>query len=154
MKAGWPTFFFLILLCCKCFAQRSGAIPADFLYGKWHCIEIGTKGLQKYTWQQIQQLKASTLVIGPNRFYYTDSNFIEPCNFAKWKISSVDTSQFTGTSLDYIYTKAELSKWLEADQIDDKGKDACFNNCALFYLKNDTLINICGGYTMFLIKQK
>lgn len=36
--------------------------------------------------------------------------------------------------------------------IDENGESACYNECSQLYLKQDTLINLCGGYTFYLMK--
>ena len=69
-------------------------------------------------------------------------------------MSKYDTVNITGNILDITYRKKELSKIYVLKPVDDKGGSTCFNNCAEFYLKQDTLISMCGGYTLFLLKVK
>jgi len=41
---------------------------------------------------------------------------------------------------------------LEFTPVDSKGNAACINNCSEYLLKGDTLINICGGYTYYMLR--
>jgi len=136
----------------SCRAQRQQELAKEYIYGKWQCVKIDKRGYQKYTWEQAQQLQSSILTIEKNKFYYNNIGFVEPCDFFEWKISKYDTTSLSGTILDIAYKKKDLSKIYVLEPTDGKGESACFNNCALFYLKQDTLINICGGYALFLIK--
>lgn len=45
-----------------------------------------------------------------------------------------------------------LSKILVFTPVDEKGELTCYNDCAAIFLKEDTLINVCGGYTFYFVK--
>ncbi len=144
----------ILLLNLNCSAQKQEKYTNEYIYGNWKCVKFDKRGLQKYTLQQAQKLQSSVLTVEKDKFYYNDIDFIELCSFNKWKISNYDTTNLSGNILDVLYKKKELSKIRVLEPVDDKEEPACYNNCAEFYFKDDTLINICGGYTYFLLKVK
>jgi hypothetical protein len=141
-----------LIFCYNCYAQSSGGIPDGHLYGRWKCVKLDTRGYQKYSLEQAHKLQASILTIETHTFYYNNINFIEQCNFYRWGINKYDTVHLHRNTLEITYTNKELSKIQVLEPLDSNGKFGCFNNCAIFYLKGDTLINNCGGYILFLIK--
>jgi len=148
-------FYIFILLWSSCVAQRRGKISSNDIYGQWKCVKLDKRGFQKYTLEQAKMLEASTLTIDSGKFFYGDEiDFVKPCSFYRWKKSTYDTVNLSGNILDITYKKVELSKISKLEPVDEKGEFGCFNNCAIFYFKQDTLINICGGYTLFLLKVK
>lgn len=123
------------------------------IFGKWKCVKLNTQGFQKFQITDAEKLQKSNLTITSTTFGYDEIDFIEPCNFKGWSMRNCDTSENLGITLELLYTKDELSKFIEYSPIDENGEFGCFNDCSIFYMKNDTLINICGGYTLFLIKE-
>jgi hypothetical protein len=118
--------------------------------GKWKCIKHDYRGKQKFSLKQAEFIRQSILDIKTNTFAYSKAKFIKPCTFQGWKRTAYDTSQYD--NLELIFTKAELQKITVWDPVNAKGVNACFNECAIFYLKHDTLINVCGGYTFYRVR--
>lgn len=110
------------------------------------------KGYQKYDSNKARRIEHATLVISPHEFYYSNIKFVEKCSFDTIILTAVDT--LFADIMARIYTSAELKKMQEVQMIDRNREHACFNDCARFYLKEDTLINICGGYQYYLKKIK
>jgi hypothetical protein len=138
----------------SCSSQNQVITNADYIYGVWKCVKHDYRGFNSIELEQAEKIKISKLHIEKNNAYYENIGFISECKFSKFKVSTYDTLEHTGLILEFRYKKKELSKMLEYEPVDENGKFSCFNNCAIFYLKQDTLINICGGYTYFLIKDK
>jgi len=92
------------------------------------------------------------LNIDQNRIYYNNLDFIEVCEYSNFFVSKYDTSLSSRLIIERRYSKLELSKILEFTTVDKDCKRSCYNDCAQFYLKQDTLMYICGGYTFFLLK--
>ena len=85
--------------------------------------------------------------------YYSNIDFVELCTFSSVKYrKGIDKEDWSGTSFFYRYSKKELSEIIGCELVDKKGEWACYNECALLFLKKDTLINICGGYTLLFKK--
>lgn len=135
-----------IFLFCSLYAQP------DNVYGRWKCVKMGMKGYQKYDSNKARRIEHATLVISPHEFYYSNIKFVEKCSFDTIILTAVDT--LFADIMARIYTSAELKKMQEVQMIDRNREHACFNDCARFYLKEDTLINICGGYQYYLKKIK
>jgi hypothetical protein len=147
-------FFCIVLFfSLNCASQEEPSTEIS-LTGVWKCVKHDYVGYQKFTLEQAEKIRASKLYIENNRLYYKDISFVEPCNFYKLRISNYDTTNYYGNSLEFRYTKKELSKTKLVEPINENGELSCFNNCSFFVLKQDTLINICGGYTYYLIKEK
>jgi hypothetical protein len=130
-------------------APSAGQPP---VYGNWKCVRKDYRGYQKFSLQQAEKIRKATLRIEKTTFSFRDIKFIEPCVFAGWKRSKYDTSEYTSLAL--VYTKIELTGIQTLEPVDAKGHPACFNECAIFYLKQDTLINICGGYTYYRVRSR
>jgi dipeptidyl aminopeptidase/acylaminoacyl peptidase len=122
------------------------------IIGNWECVKFNSRGNQKFSISQANQIKKSILVIQKNSFYYNRVKFVDICKFSNWKISLYDTVNLTGNFLDFIYSKKDLINIKVLDPVDNVNEYSCFNNCAEFFLKDDTLINICGGYAYYLKK--
>lgn len=145
-------FLLLLLSTLHAFSQQK-KIDQSFLYGKWKVIKHDYRGHQKFSIKQADQLNNSLLVINKTGYQFTNVNFISACPFYKWNIRRYDTTISISLSLEVRYTPKELAKnvsYLEA--VNKKGKP-CNNEC-LFFLKQDTLISIVGGYTYFRVKIK
>jgi len=147
-------FLTLFLGVNSCSAQQENKFPLEYIYGDWECVKIDKKGYQRYTWEQALELKAAILTVEKNKFYYNHISFVDSCSFYHWKTFKYDTISLSGNTLDFKYKKKVLSGINVLAPVNDKGELDCFNNCAEFYLKGDTLINVCGGYTLFLLKVK
>lgn len=146
-------FVFLALLYFNgCTAQVEKVPDINYIFGKWKCVKQDYRGYQKFSLEQAEQIRHSILIFEKNNFFYEGVKFIEPCSFTNIKISKYDTSAYLGYSVEYVYLKKELAKVLVIEPVDEKGEGACFNECAIFFLKQDTLINICGGYTFYMLK--
>lgn len=128
-------------------------VSIDSLYGNWKCVKLDIRGYEKYSLKQAKKLQASILTIEKNTFYYKDITFIDSCHFYGWKIKRYDTTEYN-LNLSITYTKKELARMFEFEPIDTKGEWGCYNNCTLFFLKDDTLINNCGGYYLYFLKVK
>lgn len=120
--------------------------------GRWKSVKHDYRGRQKFSLQQANLIRSSVLTIEQNTFNYSKAQFIKSCNFYTWKKSPYDTTVYDNLQL--IYTNAELQKLTIFDPVDKAGNLSCFNECALFYLKQDTLINLCGGYIFYWVKIK
>lgn len=141
----------LVFMWCKSYGQE-GFFYDEYIYGKWECVKSDYRGYQKYNFEQAEKIRQSVLNIERHRLYYSGIEFIEPCNYSHFNISNFDTSLFYGYSIEFVYSKKELAKIFVYVPVDEKGNDACFNDCVTLLLKQDTLINICGGYTFYLLK--
>lgn len=122
------------------------------LYGDWKCIKIGDKGLQKFSREEINNLKKTVLKISKNNIFYEKNEFIDECYFSFLKVEDYDTSNIISDVLETIYTPSELSKFKVITLVDSLGEPSCYNDCSQFFKKDDTLINLCGGYQIYLIK--
>ncbi|MEO6670259.1 MAG: hypothetical protein ABIN36_12330 [Ferruginibacter sp.] len=131
------------------FAQSENHIS---ITGQWKCVKHDFRGKQKFSLQQAGKIKSSVLTIKKNTFSYNKLSFIQTCTFNSWEVAPYDTSEYT--NLELIFTKPELEQVKVYSPLDKKGDFACYNDCSLFYLKQDTLINVCGGYTFYLKKVK
>lgn len=135
-----------------CFAQQSLNEKAT-IYGRWKVVKIDYRGYQKFSIEQAKQIRHSILSVQNNTFFYNSIKFIEPCSFYGWNVKNYDTSENQMYNIGFIYSKKELDKLLILEPVDSIGNASCYNECAVFFLKQDTLINICGGYTFYLLKQ-
>ena len=131
-------------------ASHSPTADRNSIIGKWKCVKHDYKGRQKFSLQQAESIRRSVLEIRKNTFSYSKIKFVKNCFFSGWKMTAYDTLEYN--NLELRYTKAELQKFTVAFPVDAKGESACFNECALFYLTHDTLINICGGYTFYRVR--
>ncbi len=139
----------------SCFSQSADSNfirPFNF-YGNWKCVMLDTRGYEKYSFEQAKKLQASILTIEKNTFYYHNIDFIDSCHFTHWRIKKYDTTEWN-LNLSIKYFKKDLAKMFEIEALDNKGGAGCYNNCATFFLKDDTLINNCGGYYLYLLKVK
>jgi len=134
----------------RCLSQASAV---DYLYGEWKKVKVDNRGYQKLSKAQAEEISNSVLVIEKNQVFYRDIRFMKPCTFYEIKIGKHDWNKPWGISLENRYTKNELSKMDEVAMVNQKGERTCFNDCAIFFIKQDTLIHICGGYTFYLTKE-
>jgi hypothetical protein len=123
-----------------------------YIYGQWQCIKLDTRGYEKFTLQQAKQLQSSILTMRKNTFYYKNVDFIDSCRFSYWGIDKYDTVYPYRDALKMTYSNKELSKMEVLQPTDSAGHFGCFNDCAIFFFKGDTLINVCGGYTLYFKK--
>ena len=139
----------------NCFSQStdSNLIRPFNFYGNWKCVKLDTRGYEKYSLEQAKKLEATVLTLEKNTVYYHNIDFIDSCHFTHWRIKNYDTTEWN-LNLGITYRKKELAKMFELEALDDKGSPGCYNNCAIFFLKDDTLINNCGGYYLYLTKVK
>jgi hypothetical protein len=147
-------FVIILFTFINCYSQNELKNPNDIIYGRWKCVKHDYGGYNSFTFEQAEAIRTSILNIEKNKIYYTNINFVGKCDYSKFKVTPYDTTLYLGLIIEFRYTKRELSKIMVYDPVDKNGDFACFNDCAIFYLKQDTLINICGGYTFFLIKEK
>lgn len=148
-------FIFLvsILLSVECIPQTEIKINIGQLYGRWKCVKTDYRGYESLSFNQAEKIRKSILNIDSCRIFYDSIDFIGVCEYSKFCISSYDTSGYSGLIIDLLYSKEELSKMLEFTPAYDNCERSCFNDCSQFFLKQDTLIHICGGYTYFLKKE-
>lgn len=148
---------FCILLLFSCNAQDRHADDEhnsnNPLIGKWKSVRLDKRGFQEFDLEKADLISQSLLIISEDSVAYSSIDFIDLCRFSRWKIEQYDTNEHMGFSLDFLYTKEELSKILLYRPVDQNGNFACYNDCSNFFLKGDTLINICGGYTFFLVRE-
>ena len=145
-------FLLVFALCFQGCKAQSNKDKSSFILGEWQSVKEDYRGYQKFTLDQANQIKASTLTISDDAFYYEGIDFIEPCQFYEWEITPFDTAEYLGHSIEFKYDKNELARFLTLTPSDENGDLACFNECATFFLNGDTLINVCGGYTFYLTK--
>ena len=145
-------FIFVItaFLVFGCSAQQN---DVDIIVGDWKSVKLIDRGYQKFSRIEAEKLYESTLTITHNKFNFKDIDFVEPCVFEKWKVENYDTTEYLGYSIEFLYSKKELSKLLKIIPVDENGELSCYNECSAFFLKEDTLINICGGYTLYLLRE-
>lgn len=136
-----------------CESQKKGNIN-EYLTGKWEIILHDYRGYQKFSLAQTNQIEKADLIITEDSYYYEGVGFIDTCQFAKWKKGPYDTSNYYGWSIEFKYSKSELAKFMYIEPVNKQGDFSCYNECNIFFLKQDTLINICGGYTYYLVKSK
>jgi hypothetical protein len=148
-KAGIGIFLFLSITCTT---QHKITSPDRFILGKWKSVKWDYSGFNKFTIEQADIIKNCILVVDKEKIYYSSISFIDTCEYYRFLISKYDTTAYLGLSIEYKYTKRELSKLLVLNPLDKEGNPSCYNDCAIFLLKQDTLINICGGYTYYLLK--
>lgn len=142
---------FCVLVLLFCGAMVYGQQRADTsIYGRWKCVKHDYRGYQKFSLKQAEKIKVSVLTLGRNTFYYGNVKFVASCRFSSWKRSKYDISIYS--PLELVYSEEQLKDVILLEPIDGGGKFSCFNDCSIFYLKQDTLINICGGYTYYLKK--
>jgi hypothetical protein len=125
---------------------------SNFILGTWKCVDHDYRGEEKFNLKQAELIRYSILNIGKHNFSYSKAKFIENCNFSDWEMTMYDTTQDFVYSLEYKYYKSELTKMFSFIPVDSNGRSACYNECATFFLKEDTLITICGGYTFYWLK--
>jgi hypothetical protein len=125
-----------------------------YIIGTWKSVKFEYYGYNKFDSKQAEQIKSSKLYIAEHRFMYDSLNFIGPCDYDRFSVTYYDTTHYLGIYLEYIYTRKELSKLLYFKPVDKNGEYSCFNECTILFLKQDTLISICGGYTNYLIKER
>ena len=135
------------------YAQNKSLLIPN-IFGTWSSVKFEYYGYHKFDFNQAQKIKASKLYIGEHRFTYDSLAFIGPCDYDRLEFTKYDTTHFMGVYIEYIYTKNELSKLLNIEPVDKNGDPTCYNECSILFLKQDTLISICGGYTNYLIKEK
>jgi hypothetical protein len=140
----------LTLITCKNYAQND----LNKINGKWHCIKDESIVPTKYNKKQLEQIKSSDLIIENDKFYFEGIKFIDVCSDLNWEITKYDTTQYYADQIEADYDNKELSEILVIEPKAKPGKEECYNNCVQLFLKQDTLINICGGYTLFFIKEK
>jgi len=145
---------FMLFLFLKSSGQEKKPYTDNYIYGDWKCVRLDTHGFQKFSWEKAQKLPSSILTVEKTTYYYNNVDFIEVCHFACWNKYMYDTVHLEGRTLDVLYKKRELSKVVVLEPTDSTGDFGCYNDCAIFYLKGDTLINVCGGYTLFFTKIK
>ena len=132
-------------------AQKKINIKNNYIYGQWRCVKFDCKGQTRYSLNEAKQIRQSTLNIKDHKYYYDNSNFIEECSFTNVKITPYDTSFKINDGISTFYNEADLAKVFNIDLVDKNGKNTCFNNCAILVIKQDTLINFCGGFTFWLL---
>lgn len=140
----------LLLDSCKINAQDESK-PTDYIYGEWKYVKHFSWRATKFRSDEIDSIKSSTLYVEKNRIYYENINFIEPCFYSKIEFKKFfnkngEPRYPEDLRLLVKYTKDQLSV-INRIELD------CEYNCLGFlYLKQDTLINYCGGLTFFMIK--
>ena len=152
-------YYFILIVTSVCFliihndCYTKESVRPSIIFGTWKCVKHDYSGYQKFDIQIAERIRLSKLHIERNKFYYENSG-IESCDFYKFNISKYDTTEYLGLSIEFMYTKKELSSLLYFEPVDKEGNPSCFNDCAILYLKQDTLISFCGGYTYYLTKEK
>jgi hypothetical protein len=152
MKLTKPIFLIATFFICN-----NGNAQSDTgnisIYGKWICVATDYRGYQKFTAKQAALLKKSILHIDSSKMYYDSIHFLDVCTYASIKYrKGLEKDDWSGTSFYYRYSEKDLAGMIACEPVDGKGTWSCYNDCALLYLKNDTLINICGGYTLMFKK--
>lgn len=124
------------------------------VFGRWKCVVIDYRGYQKFSIEEAKNIEKSVFVVGKHKMYYEGIASIELCEYDTLVGNIVDTSALTGASFEYKYSKDDLSKIIQFAQLNKRGElpMSCYNECSQLFLKEDTLINICGGYTFYLTK--
>jgi hypothetical protein len=155
LKVFKMKYLYLVYLCffnfLYCNADSRNNLDSA-IYGKWICVNLDVRGYQDFPLKKAQLIQKTLLCIDDSSIRYADIDFIEPCHYYDFKISNWDTTEELGLSLEYKYYPKELHNILQYTPVDKNGGWTCYNNCAHLYLKGDTLINICGGYTYYLVK--
>jgi hypothetical protein len=129
-------------------------INSNSLIGEWYPVEVEEKGYQKFSTEIKEMFFKSKLIIEKKKIFYCGIPEIEVCHFDSLGISSFDVEEYRGLPIYYKYTEEELSRFKVVSPLDYKGKFSCFNDCSIFFFNEDTLINLCGGYTVYLKKKK
>jgi|GEM_PF-2890477 len=145
-------FGVILAFCIKSYSQDKINNKESLILGKWICVKHDYSGYNKFSLEQAEKIRVATLNIEKDKYYYSNIEFIESCIYSKFNISSYDTTRYYGYYIEFLYSKKELSKILVYTPVDNEDKPSCFNECATFLLKQDTLINICGGYTFYFLK--
>jgi len=143
----------VLFIFVSCYFQTETKNRSDLIYGKWKCVKHDYGGFNSFTFEQAEAIRKSILNIEKNKIFYMNNSTVGVCEYSKFIISNWDTTLYTGLIIEFRYTKKELSKIQVFNPVDEKGNFACYNDCAKFFLKQDTLINVCGGYTFYLIKE-
>lgn len=151
IKVKAVILFFLTLILFSCQSNKKNN-DSQTIMGEWIIVKQNYKGYQKFSLDEAHKIEESILNINKSEIFYENIDFISPCNFDKLLIELIDTTKLYGATIEYLYTKKELTKIQSIIPVNINNQPTCFNNCATFYLKQDTLINICGGYTFFLKK--
>lgn len=124
---------------------------ADLLIGNWRTVKIDDQGMQSISNDKAKEIEKSVLRVEKNKISFAGANFIDSCVFFRFNLKPYDTeSDYAGLRI--LYTDKELSSALWITAVDKDDNFCCYNDCNLFVLKEDTLINICGGYTYFRVK--
>lgn len=145
--------FFTLVLILGCHTGGNKPKPQD-IYGTWKYVKHNRWHATKYTSEQLDMLKSAVLKIGPDKAEFAGLKFIEPCAHPQWAIARYDTSYAECAQLEPVYTMAELAKMFRFTPIDSKGEwNGCFPDCSVFYLKQDTLINIWGGFPVYFVRK-
>ena len=141
----------LVFVIVSIFAFYKCSSQSESIYGKWKCVATDFRGYQKFTLKQADVVKKSILNIEKNKMYYSEVDFIDLCTFDSIIYKrGLEKEDWSGTSFFYRYSKKDLSEMIACIPVNAKGEWSCYNECAQLYLKQDTMINICGGYTFFL----
>lgn len=124
--------------------------------GKWHCVFVDSRGFQKLNSHQRDSLKSSILNITENQIFYEGIEFVDTCRFNSLDIIPyIPDSFYNGLSVQFRYSYEERREMSKIITLNSNGEEStCYNNCSTFLLKEDTLINFCGGYTFYLLKNK
>jgi len=143
----------MLLFIGGCNLNTIGLQKDKSIEGQWRYAKYLEYHPTKYGIEELNNLKKSRLIITKNRLYYKNIHFVDSCNDINWKCEPYDTSYSESIQLEHFYSKVELSKIYSFTPVDKTGEwQGCFADCAVFYLKQDTLINICGGYPIFLVR--
>lgn len=148
------SLFFIVCLFTSC-STSNDSIKESRIYGNWVYVKHYGWRATKYTSDQLDILKKAELRITKNSIKYEGVGFINECDDIQWQISVYDTSITESQQMELYYTKEELSQvYLFNPVSSSTGQwEGCFSDCAIFYLKQDTLINICGGFPIYLIRK-
>ena len=141
----------ILLVCCN--LSTTSKLENQF-YGKWECKKVLGWRATKYTSLQLEKIKVSKLIIEKDKFFFGGIEFIDTCNGIEWRVKKVDSLTTIPQQLEVLYDSNEISELYTLEPFNKEGNYNCYNNCAELFLKRDTLINICGGYTLFFIKVK
>lgn len=139
-----------LLVCCT--SVRTD-ICQEQLMGKWKCEKVLGWRATKYSSLQLELIRTAILTIEEGKFYFSGVGFIDTCYGLEWNIKKVDSLTTIPQQLEVLYDSNEIAELYTLELLNKEGNYTCYNNCAELFLKKDTLINICGGYTLFFTKK-
>src|ERR1700722_397022 len=152
MPENHKTTLLLVLLSLTWF-QGISQIRKDSLniYGDWKCIKHDYRGIEKFTFQQAEEIRKSVLHIEATTYYFKHITFITKCPFYAWRLKPYEPDDIA--MIDRIFTKAQLKQIFLLDPARINGDDTCYNDCVILKKRN-ILITNCGGYIFYWVKVK